>query len=108
MACRGHESTTCAVRCLPAIREGPGVVGEELGPWCRLVQVEDPEYVYEWRREAEREMKGRSGAGMSDAEVTRFCDRCMPAYRQYLPGLYTAAVVPRQLRLEIGADRAPV
>ncbi|KAK9829318.1 hypothetical protein WJX72_005180 [[Myrmecia] bisecta] len=54
-----------------------------------VVKVDDPQNVYQWRLQAEAMMKASGKAGMSEAQVADFVDRYMPAYKAYLPGLYT-------------------
>ena len=53
-----------------------------------VVQVEDPTYVFKWRLQAEHAMRASGKSGMTDEQVADFCDRFMPAYKAYLPGLY--------------------
>lgn len=74
-----------------------------------VVQVGSPEWVFEWRLQAEHRMRATGKAGMTDQEVRDFCERFQPAYRLYLPGLYekgpTTASSGKLLRLRIGQDR---
>lgn len=111
----------------PLLHVDPGIpqVNDELAKydaWHRaveawvVVQVEDVEWVYDWRREAEvkmREAKGE-GAGMTDEQVKDFVSRYMPAYKAYLPGLYTHCPTisdgqrASMLRVRIGRDRSPI
>lgn len=93
--------------------------------------------VFEWRAEAERRMREAGRPGMSEEQVREFCSRYMPAYRAYLPGLYSSsrrtddsgglgpgvvgndaanetfegsklAGVEKTLIIEVGRDRNPV
>jgi hypothetical protein len=53
---------------------------------------------------------------MTSVEVRDFCDRFMPAYQTYLPGLYSSKILDKssplaslpRLILEIDAQRSPV
>eukprot|EP00981_Chlorochromonas_danica_P005917 scaffold1236_cov170-Ochromonas_danica.AAC.8 len=54
-----------------------------------VLAVQEVDSVYEWRLEAEQAMRRQRGAGMTDEQVQRFVDRYMPAYRCYLPSLYS-------------------
>lgn len=84
------------------------VIGLEGEPLERATQI-----VYEWRVEAERELRRRAhgGGGMSDEQVRIFVDRFMPAYRAYLRELYDGESVVgdrrNELRLRINAARQP-
>jgi D-glycerate 3-kinase len=53
-----------------------------------VLQVEDAKIVYHWRAQAERRMREKGGAGMSDGQIEDFIGRFMPAYYAYLPRLY--------------------
>jgi D-glycerate 3-kinase len=74
-----------------------------------VVQVGDPAWVFEWRLQAEHQMRAAGRAGMSDGQVRDFCERFQPAYRCYLPGLYadgpTTARPGHALELRIARDR---
>eukprot|EP00752_Nemacystus_decipiens_P014822 g13195.t1 len=109
---------------------------DEVDAWL-VLKTADPEMVFEWRAEAERRMRKAGRPGMSEEQVRDFCSRYMPAYRAYLPGLYSScrAVGPgavdrggaagsgaangtfesnnfggveRTLLIEVGRDRNPV
>jgi D-glycerate 3-kinase len=56
-----------------------------------VLAVEDPEWVYRWRLQAEHAMAAKGRPGMSDAQVADFVARYMPAYKAFLPALYSAA-----------------
>ena len=82
---------------------GLGEVNACLGKYLRwdelvdawvVVQVEDVEQVHAWRLEAERRMRERSGeqGSLTDAEVSDFVSRFLPAYKAFLrPSLYGGA-----------------
>ena len=67
--------------------------------------------VYQWRLQAERNMKIR----LTDQQVADFISRFMPAYVAYLPALYTTgpqrrifpAPVP-VLKMTVDIDRFPI
>ncbi|KAK1976274.1 P-loop containing nucleoside triphosphate hydrolase protein [Colletotrichum cereale] len=75
-----------------------------MGPWRfdaflhlstdRLVNV------YHWRLDQERALRGKKGAGMTDAEVVRFVQGYMPAYELYLDKLARESFFPEQDRQE--------
>ncbi|KXZ53368.1 hypothetical protein GPECTOR_7g1264 [Gonium pectorale] len=77
-----------------------------------VVRIGDPQWVYQWRLQAEERMKASGKAGMSDAQIADFVSRFMPAYTAYLPGLYaagpTTARPGRTLILEVDRNRSPV
>lgn len=61
--------------------------------------------VFEWRAEAERRMREAGRPGMSEDQVRDFCSRYMPAYRAYLPGLYSSFVrTASPVQMEPGVD----
>uniref|UniRef100_A0A7S0BP68 Phosphoribulokinase/uridine kinase domain-containing protein n=1 Tax=Rhodosorus marinus TaxID=101924 RepID=A0A7S0BP68_9RHOD len=75
-----------------------------------VVEIADPEYVYDWRKQAEDTMKAKGKPGMTSAQLKDFVDRFMPAYREYLPGLYSDGVsadLP-QLNIKIDSNRIPI
>ncbi|CAN0238694.1 unnamed protein product, partial [Discosporangium mesarthrocarpum] len=67
--------------------QGYSELHEEVDAWV-VLKTSDPNLVFEWRAEAERQMRAEGRGGMSEEEVSDFCSRYMPAYRAYLPGLY--------------------
>eukprot|EP00182_Erythrolobus_australicus_P000638 CAMPEP_0185840652 /NCGR_PEP_ID=MMETSP1353-20130828/16597_1 /TAXON_ID=1077150 /ORGANISM="Erythrolobus australicus, Strain CCMP3124" /LENGTH=103 /DNA_ID=CAMNT_0028540009 /DNA_START=21 /DNA_END=332 /DNA_ORIENTATION=- len=76
-----------------------------------VVQVGSAEWVYEWRAQAERNLRKREGAGraMTEEQLREFVSRFMPAYEAYLPQLYSAPgeLAPHVLTIEIDKQRAP-
>ena len=71
-----------------ALREGGyDALHAEVDEWM-VVKVADAEWVRAWRLEAERAARDDGKPTLTDAEVSDFVDRFMPAYRAYLPGLY--------------------
>ncbi|KAJ7526335.1 hypothetical protein O6H91_16G002300 [Diphasiastrum complanatum] len=77
-----------------------------------IVQVGDPNWVYQWRLEAEIEMRARGKPGMSNEQVADFVSRYMPAYKAYLPKLYSkgpsTAKSEHTLKFDINQQRNPV
>jgi D-glycerate 3-kinase len=72
-----------------------------------VVQVEDAQCVFQWRLQAEKQMKQAGKDGMSDEEVRDFVSRYMPAYQAYLPALYSTGPTtsrPGHL-LRVGVDK---
>lgn len=63
-------------------------VHELMDSWL-VLSVEDINVVYEWRLEAERMMRAQGRPSMTDDQVRDFVARFMPAYRAFLPRLYT-------------------
>jgi D-glycerate 3-kinase len=53
-----------------------------------VVAVENPRWVFQWRQEAETQMRKQGRGGMTDEQVEQFVQRYMPAYTAYLPALY--------------------
>ena len=74
-----------------------------------VVAVDDHEYVFEWRLQAERAMAAQGRPGMSDEQVRAFVSCYMPAYAAYTPDLYAAAEgggVDGKPTLKIAVDRS--
>ena len=96
-----------------------GVWNDAVDAWM-VVRIDDLDYVYDWRLQAERRMRSSSssGAGMSDDEVRNFVDQYMPAYRAYLPRLYEspparasgpgAGVTGDTLYIDVDKQRNPI
>lgn len=91
----------------------------EYGPrWDALVdawiviQVDDPEWVFEWRQEAEERMVAEGNGGMSEEGIREFVSCYMPAYRAYLPALYhegpTSGQAGRVLMVAVDQGRGPI
>lgn len=93
-------------RCdLETIHSGLPTVNEFLRDYAGLhflfdawvvLKVDSPIVVYEWRLEAERNMRKAGKPSLSDAQVQDFIDRFMPAYHAYLPALYTSGPERRE------------
>jgi len=77
-----------------------------------VVRVDDPQCVYEWRLQAEKEMRATGKAAMSDEQVADFVSRFMPAYKAYLPALYgegpTTSRPGSTLVIQVDERRSPV
>ncbi|KAL2462742.1 D-glycerate 3-kinase [Forsythia ovata] len=54
-----------------------------------VIKIQDPSCVYQWRLQAEIAMRSDGKPGMSDEEVMDFVSRYLPAYKAYLPTLYS-------------------
>ncbi|GFR49593.1 hypothetical protein Agub_g11661 [Astrephomene gubernaculifera] len=84
---------------------------EQVDCWL-VIKIGDPQWVYEWRLQAEERMKAGGRPGMSAEQVADFVSRFMPAYAAYLPGLYaagpTTAAPGRTLVIEVDRQRSPV
>lgn len=67
---------------------------ELIDAWI-VVEVEDIDVIYNWRLEAEqqmREKKGKQGS-MTDDQVADFVSRFVPAYKAYLKPFYSQAAL---------------
>lgn len=77
-----------------------------------VIKIKDPSCVYEWRLQAEIAMREAGNPGMSDEEVKDFVSRYLPAYKAYLPTLYSEGPKgsdPNHLLLvEIDEGRNPI
>eukprot|EP00262_Sarcandra_glabra_P011914 TRINITY_DN294_c0_g1_i3.p1 TRINITY_DN294_c0_g1~~TRINITY_DN294_c0_g1_i3.p1 ORF type:complete len:424 (+),score=53.33 TRINITY_DN294_c0_g1_i3:128-1399(+) len=77
-------------------------------PWM-VIKIKDPNCVFQWRLQAEVAMRADGKPGMSNEEVMDFVSRYIPAYKAYLPTLYSEG--PRGsdpeclLVIEINEDR---
>ncbi|KAF5739127.1 D-glycerate 3-kinase chloroplastic-like [Tripterygium wilfordii] len=59
-----------------------------IGAWI-VIKINNPSCVYQWRLQAEIAMREAGKPGMSDVEVEDFVSRYLPAYKAYLPTLYS-------------------
>ncbi|XP_022153285.1 D-glycerate 3-kinase, chloroplastic isoform X2 [Momordica charantia] len=77
-----------------------------------VIKINDPSCVYHWRLQAEIAMREAGKPGMSDEEVRDFVSRYLPAYRAYLPTLYSegpsGSDPKRLLVVEIDEQRNPI
>ncbi|XP_068647359.1 D-glycerate 3-kinase, chloroplastic-like [Aristolochia californica] len=77
-----------------------------------VVKIKDTSCVYEWRLQGELAMIADGKAGMSKEEVRDFVSRYMPAYKAYLPTLYSEGPMgsdpERLLVVEIDEERNPI
>ncbi|XWS16394.1 hypothetical protein CRYUN_Cryun34aG0083500 [Craigia yunnanensis] len=77
-----------------------------------VIKIQDPSCVYQWRLQAEIAMREAGKPGMSDEEVKDFVSRYLPAYKAYLPTLYSEGPNgsdPKHLLLiEIDEGRNPI
>ncbi|MFS7950532.1 putative glycerate 3-kinase [Helianthus anomalus] len=77
-----------------------------------IIKIKDPSCVYEWRLQAEIQMREAGNPGMTDEEVMDFVSRYLPAYNAYLPTLYTegpkGSDSEHTLIVEIDEGRNPI
>ncbi|KAE7997407.1 hypothetical protein FH972_002046 [Carpinus fangiana] len=77
-----------------------------------VIKIKDPSCVYQWRLQAEIAMREAGNPGMSDEEVKDFVSRYLPAYKAYLPTLYSegpSGSNPKHLLvIEIDEGRNPI
>ncbi|KAI7985366.1 hypothetical protein LOK49_LG14G01838 [Camellia lanceoleosa] len=77
-----------------------------------VIKIKDPDCVHQWRLQAEVAMTAGGKPGMSDEEVMDFVSRYLPAYKAYLPTLYsegpTGADPDNLLLIEINEGRNPI
>ncbi|MQL85576.1 hypothetical protein Taro_018104 [Colocasia esculenta] len=77
-----------------------------------IIKIQDPSCVYQWRLEAEVAMREDGKPGMSDEEVLDFVSRYLPAYKAYLPTLYSEGPKgmdpDRLLVVEVDNERNPI
>ncbi|GAV60969.1 hypothetical protein CFOL_v3_04497, partial [Cephalotus follicularis] len=78
-----------------------------------IIKITDPNCVYQWRLQAaEVAMREAGNPGMSDEEVKDFVSRYLPAYKAYLPTLYsegpTGSDPERLLVIDIDEKRNPI
>ena len=79
-----------------------------------IIKVANPEFSHKWRLEAEKRMRAAGKPAMTDEEVEAFVDRFMPAYKCYLPGLYTNGPTTAQVKdrnvltVAVDASRSPM
>lgn len=82
-----------------------------VGAWI-IIKIKDPNCVYQWRLQAEVAMREDGKPGMSDEEVLDFVSRYLPAYKAYLPTLYSEGPEgldpDRLLVIEIDEERNPI
>jgi D-glycerate 3-kinase len=58
-----------------------------------------------WRVESERNRAREGKVTMGEVAARRYVERCLPAYRTYVPGLWAT---PGALRITLRADRGPL
>ncbi|KAL7191369.1 hypothetical protein ACSBR2_023444 [Camellia fascicularis] len=77
-----------------------------------VIKIKDPSCVYQWRLQAEIAMRADGKPGMSDEEVMDFVSRYLPAYKAYLPTLYSegpnGSDPERLFVVEIDEGRNPI
>jgi D-glycerate 3-kinase len=78
---------------------------EQIDQWI-VLRAAEPEFVLEWRVEAEERMKAEGKPGLSREAIEDYVRRFLPAYRTYANGL--AANHQPALTLTLGLDRIPI
>lgn len=77
-----------------------------------VIKIQDPSCVYQWRLQAEIAMRNDGKPGMTDEEVMDFVSRYLPAYKAYLPTLYSegpnGSDPKHVLIVDIDAARNPI
>ncbi|KAK9677165.1 hypothetical protein RND81_11G125100 [Saponaria officinalis] len=77
-----------------------------------VIKIKDPSCVYQWRLQAEQAMRADGKSSMTDDEVMDFVSRYLPAYKAYLPTLYSegpsGSDPKRTLVIEIDEGRNPI
>ncbi|CAI0625497.1 unnamed protein product [Linum tenue] len=77
-----------------------------------VIKIQDPSCVYQWRLQAEIAMREAGKPGMTDEEIEDFVSRYLPAYKAYLPVLYTegpkGSTPENLLVIEIDEGRNPI
>lgn len=71
-----------------------------------VLRAAEPEFVLEWRVEAEERMKASGKPGLSREAIEDYVRRFLPAYRTWATGLADAR--PADLTITMGLDRRPV
>jgi len=112
--CLGFQPQGDAIKD-PHLRQIDDFLKQGLAPLYDLfdafvtVAVRDPDVVYEWREQAEAQMRAKGRPAMTKEQVKTFVDRYMPLYRQYLPDLYASDIVPgNTLHVAIDKHREPI
>ena len=67
-----------------ALRTYEAAMESRVDAWV-VVRVAEPTWVFDWRLQAEVEMRTSGKPGLTDAQVADFVSRFMPAYKAYLP-----------------------
>lgn len=71
-----------------------------------VLRAAEPEFVLDWRVEAEEKMKASGKPGLSREAIEDYVRRFLPAYRTYADG--RAAGRPPALTVTMGRDRKPI
>lgn len=87
----GEEAAAAVSPHLPAVdnflKEYEGAWDSWCDSWLMIRATNGPSCVYNWRLQAERQLREATGGkGMTDEQVADFVDRFLPAYSAYLPG----------------------
>lgn len=63
--------------------------------------------IVRWRVQSELQRAARGQATMGEAAARRYAERCLPAYRVYVPPLWDEPAPAPTLRVWLGSDRRP-
>lgn len=73
-----------------------------------VLTPEHPEYVIDWRGEAEAKMRKETGSGLSDEQIRAYVRTFLPAHRRYIEPLRSRLENhPSRLLFRLAKDRLP-
>lgn len=105
--------TTVPESVLPdPLMAAPNLALGQYAAWYALIdqwivlRAAEPEFVLEWRVEAEETMKASGKPGLSREAITDYVQRFLPAYRTYATGVADGRTPA--LTVTMGLDRTPV
>jgi len=114
----GHHTLQSLTDINEALRQYDAIT-DQLDAFIHI-DAADPQYVYQWRLQQEKDLWEKKGSGMTDEQVRKFVDDYYPAYELYTDTLRSGVFRPapeagvdhgsvqrrgRQLRLVVGEDR---
>lgn len=70
-----------------------------------VLRAENLRDIVTWRVESERNRARRGAVTMGEAAAQCYVERCLPAYRLYVPALWASPPTNRVLRMVLQADR---
>ena len=71
------------------------------------LKAENPQFVLEWRKEAEQNMRAEGKSGMSDEQVSAYAEKFIPAYSRYADSISEKTFKGPFLKYTIGKNRLP-
>mmetsp|Transcript_33837 Transcript_33837/g.100752 ORF Transcript_33837/g.100752 Transcript_33837/m.100752 type:complete len:328 (-) Transcript_33837:340-1323(-) len=117
-AARPAEDNQQLAKIDPGLVKVNELLAEYAGMWDALVdawlvvRIGDPQWVFQWRLQAEERMRATGRPGMSDDQIADFVSRFQPAYQAYLGGLYaqgpTTSRPGKTLVVEVDQNRSPL